>query len=104
MMRYSARSTLFGLFSDPVFHRCHELMQWHSQRIGDFPQPDRRWVQNPAFEATDVGAVKAAFCAELFLGKSGTFSKIADNKPNGLSFEVCGLNLASAPLHRQTHS
>ncbi len=90
------------LLCDPALHPVHHRMKRGFQGIGNGPQTDRGGIQNAPLDAAEVRTLEATIGAEALLRKARLAAKFGNNEPDGLSLQVRGLNLALAPLYRNT--
>jgi len=74
-------------------------MERHAQRVRDRPHANRRRIQDPPLNATEVCPLESAVGAEALLGKSGRPPELSNGRADGFPLEIGRLNLAGAPLH-----
>jgi hypothetical protein len=94
----------FVSLCNPFFHFADQLVKGRIEALGYFPQPDGRGIHDSPFQPAHISPVETAFGTQLFVGDPGLTTNLGHNNTDGFLSKAGGLDLASAPLHRQTQS
>ena len=89
------------LAADPQFHPLDYLAQRSIQRVGNFPQPIHRRIDDASFHTANIRPIEPALVAEALLRVAGLFAEFAHDDPDGSCLKIGRLDLHLAPLHEQ---
>ena len=89
------------LADDPQFHPLDDLAQRSIQRVGYFPQPTHRRIDDASFHAANIRPIEPALVAEALLRVARLFAEFAHDEPDGSCLKIGRLDLPLAPLHEQ---